>query len=135
MKYVYFVLMEITFTPISTKRPSMQYYNELCSEWRWSDGKHNRSKVGHLFAFYFHKQKVVFHRIVDIKSSEDKYSHWSYPGDQDRNILLLSEPLHTIPWEEWVALRGPQSRMSTYTTAHLNQNRPLLYDYLSTVLV
>jgi len=124
--------MEITFTPISMNRSSIQYYNELgTNEWRWSDGKHSRSKVGHLFAFYFHNEKVVLHRILEIRSSEDKHRHWSYLGDQERNILLLSDPLHTIPWEEWVVLRGPQSRMSTYTTVHLQQNRPLLYEYLS----
>ena len=127
--------MEITFTPISADKfqPSALYYDELCTtnQWRWSDGKHNSSKVGNLFAFYFHKQKVVFHRIVDIKGADHKYHEWSYTGGQTRNILLLSEPLHTIAWDEWVALHGPQSRMSTYTTAHLEKNRPLLYDHLS----
>ena len=127
--------MEITFTPISADKfqPSALYYDEICTthQWRWSDGKHNNSKVGHLFAFYFHKQKVILHRIVDIKPSEDRHSHWSYQGDHTRNILLLSEPLHTIVWDEWVALHGPQSRMSTYTTVHLEQNRPLLHEYLS----
>lgn len=98
------------------------------------DGKHNKSKVGDYFAFYFHNQKVVFHRIVDIKGSDHKYHDWSYSGDQARNILILTNPLHTILWNEWVAFHGQQSRMSTYTTVHLKQKRPFLYEYLSNVV-
>jgi len=127
--------MEITFTPISQKNPSAQYYHELCAknQWRWSDGKQNKSLVGNYFAYYFHNEKVVFHRIEDIHGADTKYTHWSYHGDNSRNILMLSTPLHTIPWGEWVALHGPQSRMSTYTTVQLKQKRPLLYDYLHNI--
>ena len=126
---------EITFTPISVSNPkhiSVIYYNELISKntWRWSDGKHNNSKVGDYFAFYFHKKKVVFHRILHIDGPDSKYSNWTYNDDQCRNVLILSQPLHEIKWNEWEALNGHQSRMSTYTTTNLKIQRPLVYNYL-----
>lgn len=126
---------EITFTPISVSNPnhiSVIYYNELISQntWRWSDGKHNNSKIGHYFAFYFHKKKIIFHKIIDVKGPEIKYLNWAYNDDKSRNILILSQPLHEVEWNEWKALNGPQSHMSTYTTANLKTQRPLVYNYL-----
>lgn len=130
--------MNITFTPISTSNPkhiSVLYYNELLENhrWRWSDGKHNKSRVNDYFAFYFHKQKVIFHKITGAQTPEHKNPDWNYNGDQTRNILTLSPPLFTIEWSEWVNnLNGPQSRMSTYTTTALHKKRPLVYQYLQT---
>ena len=127
---------EITFTPISVSKKnhiSVTYYNELNSKniWRWSDGKHNNSKIGDYFAFYFHKNKIIFHKILDITGSENKYLHWNYNDDKSRDILILSQPLHEIGWNEWELLNGPQSRMSTYTTTNLKTKRPLVYNYLA----
>ena len=129
---------EITFTPISVSNPkhiSVIYHNELISNntWRWSDGQYNKSKIGDYFAFYFHNQKIIFHKILDIKGPEHRYSHWSYNEAQSRNVLILSQPLREIPWNEWGLLNGPQSRMSTYTTANLVNKRPLVYDYLTSI--
>ena len=123
---------EITFTPVSNNNDTVSYCNELISKnaWRWSDGKHNKSKIGHYFAYYFHKQKIIFHKIRDIVGPENKYPHWHYPGDQCKNILILSQPLHELKWNEWEALNGPQSHMSTYTTTNLKTQRPLVYNYL-----
>ena len=128
--------MNITFTPISTSNPkhiSVLYYNELLENhrWRWSDGKHNKSRVNDYFAFYFHKQKVIFHKITGAQTPEHKNPDWNYNGDQTRNILTLSPPLFAIEWNMWVNnLNGPQSRMSTYTTTALHKKRPLVYQYL-----
>jgi hypothetical protein len=123
---------EITFTPISNNNCTVNLHNELVSKntWRWSDGKHNKSKIGDYFAFYFHKKKIIFHKILDIIGPENKYSHWDYPGSQSKNILILSQPLHELDWNEWELLNGPQSHMSTYTTANLKKQRSLVYNYL-----
>ncbi len=129
---------EITFTPISVSNKnhiSVNYYNELASKniWRWSDGKHNNSKSGNYFAFYFHNKKLIFHKIIDIKGPEYKFSDWNYSAGQSKNILILSQPLFTIKWDEWELLNGPQSKMGTYTTKNLKKKRLLLYNKLLTI--
>ena len=131
-------LFEITFTPISVSNlnnKSVIYYNELVSKniWRWSDGKHNNSKIGNYFAFYFHNKEIIFHKILDIKTPENKYLNWNYNDEQSRNILILSQPLHKIKWNVWELLNGPQNRMLTYTTRNLKNKRPLLYNYLLSI--
>jgi len=129
---------EITFTPISVSNKnhiSVNYYNELASKniWRWSDGKHNNSKIGNYFAFYFHNKKLIFHKIIDIKGPEYKFFDWNYSAGQSKNILILSQPLFTIKWDEWELLNGPKSKMGTYTTKNLKNKRPLLYNNLLTI--
>ena len=78
----------------------------------------------------WNKKKVVFHRILHIDGPDSKYSNWTYNDDQCRNVLILSQSLHEIKWNEWEALNGHQSRMSTYTTTNLKTQRPLVYNYL-----
>ena len=129
---------EITFTPISVSNRnhiSVIYYNELVSKniWRWSDGKHNNSKIGGYFAFYFHKKELILHKIIDIKGAENKYLDWNYNDDKSRNILILSKPLYKINWDEWELLNGPQNRMLTYTTTNLKNKRPMVYNYILTI--
>ena len=126
---------EITFTPISVSNKnhiSVNYYNELASKniWRWSDGKHNKSIIGNFFAFYFHNKEIIFHKILDIEVPENKYLNWNYNGEQSKNILILSQSLHKIKWNEWKLLNGPQSKMGTYTTKNLKKKRPLVYNKL-----
>ena len=123
---------EITFSPISNRNESIHYYNENVARntWQWSDGKYNKSRIGDYFAFYFHNKELIFHQIVDIKSPKTKHSHWSYNGDQCRNILILSSPLHTIQWIDWLALNGSQNRMLTYTTKGSIHKLPLVYQHL-----
>jgi hypothetical protein len=131
--------IEITFTPISVSKinhVSVTYYNELVSKniWRWSDSKYNKSIIGNYFAFYFHGEKLIFHKIIDIKGPEYKYSDWNYDAGQSKNILILSQPLFTINWNEWELLNGPQKKMGTYTTKNLKKDRPLLYNKLLTIV-
>ena len=131
-------LFEITFTPISVSNSdhiSVIYYNELISKntWRWSDGKHNNSKIGNYFAFYFHNKEIIFHKILDIKGPEYKYLNWNYNSEKFRNILILSQPLNKIKWNEWELLNGPKNKMLTYTTTNLKNKRPLVYNYLLSI--
>jgi hypothetical protein len=131
--------MEITFTPISVSKKnhiSVTYYNELVSKniWRWSDSKYNKSIIGNYFAFYFHGEKLIFHKIIDVKGPEYKYSDWNYNAGQLKNILILSQPLFTINWDEWKLLNGPQNKMGTYTSNNLKKERPLLYNKLLTTI-
>ena len=131
--------IEITFTPISVSKSnhiSVTYYNELVSKniWRWSDSKYNKSIIGNYFAFYFHGEKLIFHKIIDVKGPEYKYSDWNYDDGQRKNILILSRPLFTINWNEWELLNGPQKKMGTYTSKNLKNKRPLLYNKLLTIV-
>jgi hypothetical protein len=87
-------------------------------------------KLEIILRFIFTKKKIIFHKILDIIGPENKYSHWDYPGSQSKNILILSQPLHELDWNEWELLNGPQSHMSTYTTVNLKKQRSLVYNYL-----
>lgn len=128
-------MTEITFTPISTsntQHPTLKYYQELVDKqaWQWGDGKYNKSKPGDFFAFYFHNREVVVHKIIEVKGPEARHPHWNYSYMDKRNVLILSPPVHKIPWSHWTKLQGPQSRNGTYTTVELYKKFPSLYNFL-----
>jgi hypothetical protein len=127
---------ELTITPISAARDrssALDHYNELAENhvWKWNDGKHKSSAVGDGFAFFFYKQKLVFHRILDIKGPEHRLPSW---GESTRNVVILTPPLFEIPWDEWISLNGYTRCMGTFTTVNLKTKRPLLFNMLITKL-
>ena len=79
---------EITFTPISNNNGTVNLHNELVSKntWRWSDGKHNKSKIGDYFAFLDWYQRE-FGRA--IQSAE--YQAWA--GDS----FIFTDPQQLSP--------------------------------------
>ena len=128
----------LTITPISKDKKSNSNinYNEQVTRreensqicW-WDDSKFNTSQVYGYFAFYFHGKKVIIHQIATIKDPTNRLPSWSKNiGQSSRNVLELGPPLLEIPWEEWLAMSGPQNRMNTYRT--LLSKYPLLHDLL-----
>jgi hypothetical protein len=130
----------LTITPISkdAKSASNIDYNEQLVrvktnelKWCWDDSRYNKAKENEYFAFYFHGNRVVIHKIRSVKPPSCRLSSWSKNvGQGDRNVLELSEPLKEIGWTEWQLLNGPESKMGTYTTDNLKSDRPLLYQML-----
>ena len=82
--------------------------------WCWDDTKQNMARPGDYFAFKFYGEKVIIHRIVSVKNPLDRLPSWaSNVGHGDRNVLILSEPLKTVTWNEWVEVGGPRDHMGT----------------------
>lgn len=127
---------ELTITPISAARDrssALDHYTELAENhvWKWNDGVHKSSVVGDGFAFFFYKQRLVFHRILDIKGPEHRLPSW---GESNRNVVILTPPLFEISWDEWISLNGYTRCMGTFTTVNLKTKRPLLFNMLITKL-
>lgn len=131
--------MNITLTPISAKATSpaaVDYSEQLARtqetglSWCWDDSRYNNSETGQLFGFYFHGKKVIVHRILDIQPPTKRLPSWTANvGQQNRNVLLLSDPLCEFSWKEWLELNGPQSKMGTYVCRDLERKRPLLFQF------
>jgi hypothetical protein len=82
--------------------------------WCWDDTKYNTARPDDYFAFKFYNEKVIIHKIVSVKNPSDRLPSWaSNVGHGDRNVLILSDPLKTLSWEEWVEIGGPKDRMGT----------------------
>ena len=127
---------ELTITPISAARDrssALDHYTELAENhvWKWNDGVHKSSVVGDGFAFFFYKQRLVFHRKLDIKGPEHRLPSW---GESNRNVVILTPPLFEISWDEWISLNGYTRCMGTFTTVNLKTKRPLLFNMLITKL-
>lgn len=99
-------------TPINKKESSksnqdykeqMQWVNIGKLSWCWDDSKKNTAKPGDFFAFYFYGNKVILHKIIDTKPPSQRFPSWyKNIGQQDRNVLELSEPLKEFTWDEWI---------------------------------
>ena len=129
----------LTITPISKdvknkacidyteqeKRTSIQGY-----KWCWDDSKYNKARTGEYFAFLFFERRVIIHKIEDVKPPSKRLDSWSSNvGQQDRQVLELSNPLKEFSWEEWLAINGPTAKQCTYTTE--TSKRPLLHSTLA----
>lgn len=112
----YAVIAPISKNP---KKPARIFYKEQEERmkhglgWCWNDSTSNTAKKGELFAFYFHGERVVFHKILSVKSPAHRLPSWA---NEERNFLKLSDPLFTYEWRAWEALNGPQCNRKTYRT-------------------
>jgi hypothetical protein len=135
---------QLKITPISKdiKSESYIHYQEQIlrtinknTDWCWDDSDDNDSKVNEYFVFYFHKIKVVIHKIIDIKPPSFRLPSWTNSSHSNRNVLILSNPLITINWKEWKSLDGPLSYMGTYTAKNLLAKRPKLYEFIKNLSI
>ena len=81
----------LTISSISlTNNKQLEKYNEMARSkmYRWNG---SRSKKGDLFGFYFYGKFIRIHEIIDSKE-----------------ILILTQQLIEISWDEWVYLKGPR---------------------------
>jgi hypothetical protein len=100
-------MLTLTLSSISlTHNKQLEKYNEMARSktYRWKS-LHNNKK-GHLFGFYFYGKFVRIHEIIDTT-----------------DILLLTQQLIEISWNDWMSLKGP---FVTKTKQYDLINYPLL---------
>lgn len=121
--------IELTITPIRKNHSSEEHFNELKRKniWLWSDSKNNTSRVGDYFIFRFHNKKIIFHKIIDIRSPKYKLNSWD---DTNRNVLVLSSPIKELIWDKWLKLDPPKNWMGTFRTVNLKYKWPLVHDII-----
>lgn len=84
-----------------THNKQLEKYNEMnrSKSYRW---KSATSKKGDLFGFYFYGKFVRIHEIIESK-----------------DILILTQQLIEISWEEWLFLNGPKvTKTKLYDLIH-----------------
>ena len=114
----------LTITPISKKFKgdvavcSKRDYATMITgkRWWWDDHTNHHTHptgVGDYLAFMFWEDKLVFHEVIDIMSPNHRPTDWS---QTDRPVLILSKPLFTLDWEQWISERtgGLLKRQGTY---------------------
>jgi hypothetical protein len=128
--------LTLTITPISKKvsSPSNRDYKEQLErvstgelKWCWDDSSRNKAKKNQYFAFYFYGKKVVLHRIEAVKSTTERLKTWhANIGQNDRQVLELSEPLKEFTWEQWTSTEAPLKPShvirDTYTVKTMTSN-------------
>jgi hypothetical protein len=81
---------------------------------KWDDSRHNKSRKGDLFVFSHYPIEVVIRMIDDVKPPSERLHSWAAnEGQQDRNVLVLSGVICTLPWSEWLEIGGPKRVQGT----------------------
>ena len=98
--------------------------------WMWDADRKNKAKIGDIFAFTKYKDKIQFHIINQVFDPSQRIESWrDNVGQQNRNVLYLSEPICTMTWEVWISLNGAKRIMGT-TVATRNKSSEIL-EYVS----
>lgn len=105
-------MLPLTLSSISlTHNKQLDKYNEMArlKTYRWKSSQNH--KKGELFGFYFYGKFIRIHEIID-----------------SNEILILTQQLIEISWDEWLHLNGPKV---TKTKQYDLINYPLLESKLS----
>jgi len=130
--------LQLIGTPIAksyTKNgpDSKRDYEEQCERegpFCWDDSPSNSAKQGDYFVFKFYGVKIILHRIEDVKNPSERLPSWSSNvGQSNRNVLILSNPLHEMSWKEWISMGGCADHMGTQRY-HLKKY-PLVLKFLN----
>lgn len=82
--------------------------------WMWDADPKNKAKIGDVFAFAKNENKVQFHIVDQVYNPAFRLPTWrDNVGQQNRNVLYLSEPIYTMDWEKWIALNGAKKVQGT----------------------
>jgi len=82
--------------------PTVVNYRKFGKKY-WDDGPKTFSKKGYYLAYYFQKEHVFIHQIIEIVQPADRPADMDW--NSDRPILCLSEQLKAFTWDEWI--HGP----------------------------
>jgi hypothetical protein len=109
-------MLPLTLSSISlTHNKQLDKYNEMArlKTYRWNcmQSQKQNHKKGELFGFYFYGKFIRIHEIID-----------------SNDILILTQQLIEISWDEWLHLNGPKV---TKTKQYDLINYPLLESKLS----
>ena len=125
---------QITITPCTGKSASDFKEQKESYSWAWdeTDPKQTKypPKLGQLFGFYAPPKKNVregwiqIHRVKEICSTEHRVKSWTKNvGQTNRKVLILTEPLCTINYNEWNNMGGLKKQQGTYTSNLNNTSR------------
>ena len=95
------MLPRLTLAFISKKydHPTTICYNKFGTKY-WDDDPGNLSKIGGYFGFYYKKEEVRIHKIINVLKPSERPADMDW--ESDRNILCLGPQLKVIKWEEWI---------------------------------
>jgi len=69
----------------------------------WDDADANKTRPGDMFGFRHQDDRVEIHQVVEVNSTDHRLPSWSRNvGHSARNVLILTNPLYTMKWDEWV---------------------------------
>jgi len=110
-------------TPISSdfRRDSFKDYQEQMErveaghELMWDAPLPTRKQpcVGDYFIFWFYKEKIIVHRITDIRGPNSRPANWTTPGHADRNVVYLSPECCRMDWATFQEANGYKRCMGT----------------------
>jgi hypothetical protein len=98
----------------------------------WDDAKGNKSKLGYYFVYYYKKEYVNVHKIINISPPNERppeMEDWS----SNENTIHLSEQLKQFTWDEWITSIGKgapyacdyrQTHTISKTKTELKQTHP-----------
>ena len=103
-------------TPISKKdnkkhKPNRDYKEQLENinkgKFVYWDGPSSKTKTkcksGDYFMFWFYKEKVTIHKIINVYDPKYRLPSWSdNVGHSDRNVVELSSHFETISWDDYI---------------------------------
>jgi len=105
----------LIITPVSPKAlpnylEQLHLNQHLSKPICWDSDNEKFAKVGDLFGFYFHKKYVDIHEITDVLSPKYRLDTWSKEKKHaQRNVILLSEVLYTVYWNDWIRIGGAKN--------------------------
>ena len=110
-------------TPISSdpRRDAFKDYQEQISRaeaghtmiWDAPLPSRKQPKVGDYFIFWFYKEKIIVHRIIDIKPPTSRPETWTTPGHSDRNVVFLGSECCRMDWADFLEANGYKRCMGT----------------------
>ena len=87
---------------------SCRDYKEQCDRRKqgqvmcWDDADANKTRVGDMFAFRHQEIRVEIHQVLEVNGTDQRLPSWSRNvGHSARNVLILTNPIYTMNWEEW----------------------------------
>ena len=114
-------------TPISSdsRRDSFKDYRgqmervEAGHELMWDAPLPTRKQpcVGDYFIFWFYKEKIIVHRITDIRTPTSRPANWTTPGHADRKVVYLSPECCRMDWATFQEANGYKRCMGTVCAA------------------
>lgn len=132
--------MKQTQSPEGKAMPdSRRDYNEQRERLRngevmcWDDADANKTLRGDMFGFRHQPDRVEIHQVKEVNSSDHRLPSWSRNvGHSKRNVLILTNPLCVIPWEDWEKFgwHASGSLMGTQRVAN-EEARKMMVEYVN----
>ena len=134
--------IKIVVTPINQNKNSnsnIDFKEQLKriqdgKEMMWDDTRLNKQQEGGLFVFQKNKSTkqegcVYIYLVKKVSNPENRLKSWSKNvGQQNRNVLTLSNNFIILDWNKWMKLEGPKKVLGTQ---HIEKNKNKIIDYIN----